>query len=133
MNGNISEKHCHLRYIHVVFQLLQLTGTTFFMGGLLNELSVACVTHQDSSTAFPETVKVFDELHIKGCEEVAMESEQMTIDLLNEMMANKTITLFRVFHFLLLFLHLCRFVTLCCMYLMLWYNWRSRNFSLSNS
>ena len=73
------------------------------MGRLWNESTVACVTHQHSSTAFPETVQIFDQLHIKGCEEVALDSKQMTINRLNEMMANYTITLFRVFCFFLLF------------------------------
>ena len=58
MNGNISKKRCHLRFIYVVFQCLQLTGTTFFRSRLWNESTVACVTHQHSSTAFPKTVKV---------------------------------------------------------------------------
>ena len=134
MNGNISEKHCHLRYIPVVFQPLRLTGTTFFMGRLRNESTVACVTHQHSSTAFPETVKVFDQLHIKGCEEVAMDSEQVTINPLHGMMANNTIIIIWVFCFLLLFLHLSRFLTLCCRFLTLCCrcNWRSRNFCLCN-
>ena len=115
MNGNISEKDCHLRFIPVVFQPLRLTGTMFFMGRLWNESTVACVTHQYSSTAFPETVNVFDQLHIKGCEEVTMDREQqMTINPLHGMMANNTIIVIWVFCFLLLFLHLSRFLTLCC-------------------
>ena len=137
LNEKILETICHLRCIPVVFQPLQLTGTMSLMGRLSNESTVACVTHQHSSTALLETIKVFDQLHIESCEEVAMDSEQMTINRLHEMMANTTIINLRVFCFLLFFLHLhlSRFLTLCCRVLTLcsWCNWRSSNFCLSNS
>ena len=83
----------------------------------------------------PETVKFSDELHFKDCEEVARESEQMTINPLHEMMANNTINILWVFCFPLLFLHLSMFLTKCCSFLTLCCrcNWRSRNFCLSNS
>ena len=74
------------------------------MSTLWYESTVAYVTNQRSFTALPETVRTFEQLPIKVCEEVNMDNEKTRINPLHEMMADKTNTIFRVFRFLLLVL-----------------------------